>query len=105
MSEYPLHKDSAIGNIQLVHERICLLAAAATDTEATQRVAAKMGATNEDLLARAGKLHALGRGAVPNEVAAPIVFLSSNAASFITGVNMPVDGGVQLGFWFNREPF
>ncbi len=38
------------------------------------------------------------------QVAAPIVFLASNAASFITGINMPVEGGVLLGYWFNKEP-
>ena len=43
--------------------------------------------------------HALNRCAEPEEVAAPIVFLASDAASFITGVNICVDGGATLGFW------
>ena len=34
----------------------------------------------------------LGLGA-PEQVAAPVCFLLSEAASFITGVSLPVDGG------------
>jgi meso-butanediol dehydrogenase/(S,S)-butanediol dehydrogenase/diacetyl reductase len=36
----------------------------------------------------------LGRAARPEEVAAVIAFLASDDASFINGVNLPVDGGV-----------
>ncbi len=36
----------------------------------------------------------LGRGAQPEEIAAAIAFLASPDASFITGVNLPVDGGL-----------
>jgi len=36
----------------------------------------------------------LGRGAKPEEVASVIAFLASDDASFINGVNLPVDGGV-----------
>lgn len=35
----------------------------------------------------------MGRFAAPEEVAAPIAFLASPAAGYITGVNLPVDGG------------
>jgi 3-oxoacyl-[acyl-carrier protein] reductase len=36
----------------------------------------------------------IGRLADPAEIAAPIVFLASDAASFITGAILPVDGGL-----------
>ena len=36
----------------------------------------------------------LGRPAQPFEIAAAIAFLASEDASFITGINLPVDGGV-----------
>ncbi len=38
-------------------------------------------------------LHPIGRIAGPEEIAAAILFLVSPAASFVTGVAMPVDGG------------
>ena len=36
----------------------------------------------------------LGRGAKPEEVASVIAFLASEDASFVNGVNLPVDGGL-----------
>lgn len=38
-------------------------------------------------------LHPLGRIGTPDEVAELIVWLSSPAASFVTGANIPIDGG------------
>lgn len=38
-------------------------------------------------------LHPIGRISEPEEIAAAILFLASPAASFITGVALPVDGG------------
>jgi NAD(P)-dependent dehydrogenase (short-subunit alcohol dehydrogenase family) len=46
---------------------------------------------NEDVAAR---LHPLGRIGTPEDVARAIVFLASDAADWMTGVILPVDGGV-----------
>ena len=37
--------------------------------------------------------YALGRPAAPEEIAAAILFLTSHESSFVTGVNLAVDGG------------
>jgi NAD(P)-dependent dehydrogenase (short-subunit alcohol dehydrogenase family) len=39
------------------------------------------------------RMHPIGRGSRPEEIAAAVVWLCSDAASFITGVVLPVDGG------------
>uniref|UniRef100_A0A3Q3RR21 Uncharacterized LOC113138527 n=1 Tax=Mastacembelus armatus TaxID=205130 RepID=A0A3Q3RR21_9TELE len=44
-------------------------------------------------LAKCKQTHALGRPGEVEEVAHSIAFLASDAASFITGVNLPIDGG------------
>ena len=48
---------------------------------------------HEDFEQRVISRHPLGRLGEPSEIAEAVVWLSSDAASFVTGLNMPVDGG------------
>ena len=44
-----------------------------------------------------GRVAPMGRMATPEEIAAPAVFLASDAAAFITGIFLPIDGGTTAG--------
>jgi 3-oxoacyl-[acyl-carrier protein] reductase len=63
------------------------------------------GAVDTDMLAQVGEervaamaaMTPIGRIATPDEVAAAVSFLASPQASYITGVTLPVDGGMALG--------
>jgi NAD(P)-dependent dehydrogenase (short-subunit alcohol dehydrogenase family) len=53
---------------------------------------------NKDaILESMGKAHPLGRSIDPADTAAAAMFLASDLASNITGVNLPVDGGLTAG--------
>jgi NAD(P)-dependent dehydrogenase (short-subunit alcohol dehydrogenase family) len=47
----------------------------------------------EEMFARLSNAQPIGRMAVPEEIAALALFICSDEASFITGVDYPVDGG------------
>ncbi len=53
-----------------------------------------------ELFATALELNPTGRMATPREIANAVVFLSSSAASFITGTNLVVDGALTRGVQF-----
>ena len=42
-------------------------------------------------------MHPLGRNGQPADAAEALLFLASDQASFITGVVLPVDGGIMAG--------
>jgi 3-oxoacyl-[acyl-carrier protein] reductase len=52
--------------------------------------------SNEKLAAKTLERIPLGRWAEPSEIAASFVFLASDAASYITGQVLPVDGGTVI---------
>jgi NAD(P)-dependent dehydrogenase (short-subunit alcohol dehydrogenase family) len=62
-----------------------------------RRLAAEQGLELEDFKARRYETVALRRAGTPDEVAALIGFLCGPGGAYITGVAMPVTGGVQLG--------
>lgn len=49
-----------------------------------------------EVRAHVERMHALGRLAAPSEVAQAALFLVSDAASFVTGTQLRVDGGVSI---------
>jgi NAD(P)-dependent dehydrogenase (short-subunit alcohol dehydrogenase family) len=63
------------------------------------------GVTEEALWARLGKAHPIGRIGMPEEVAEAVAWLASDRASFVTGVALPVDGGLAGGMAPNDSPF
>lgn len=52
-----------------------------------------MSGLSEEIQQELAKSHALGRLGNPDEVAQCVLFLASDAASFVTGISLLVDGG------------
>ena len=56
------------------------------DTKMARRLVSDMDAF--------GDWHPMGRVSEPSEIAGAVLFLCSDDASFTTGVNLPIDGGL-----------
>jgi NAD(P)-dependent dehydrogenase (short-subunit alcohol dehydrogenase family) len=77
--------------------RVNCVCPAGVDTELMRNWAATMPEPEEVLRGQAA-MHLTNRMATPDEIASAILFLASPAASFITGVALPVEGGATLGY-------
>lgn len=62
-----------------------------------RRIAAEQGLSLEDIHAQRYTTVALRRAGLPEEVASMIAFVCGPGGSYVTGVALPVTGGVQLG--------
>ena len=69
--------------------RVNAIAPSLTITEMTASVASQ-----DALVAKFNERFALGRYAVADDIAGPILFLASDDARFVTGAILPVDGGI-----------
>lgn len=72
--------------------RVNAVAPAVIDTDMVDRFAGKEGPGREHL----AKLHPIGRTGKTDEVANAVLFLCSDAASFILGESLKVDGGLTV---------
>ena len=63
------------------------------------------GVDRAELASSIGQAHPMGRIGRPEEVAAAILFLASEDASFVTGVPLSVDGGLWAGSAPTEGPF
>ncbi|WP_459555558.1 Rossmann-fold NAD(P)-binding domain-containing protein [Lacunimicrobium album] len=70
--------------------RVNTVAPAVTQTEMFDRVSGG----NADNIAAMTAMHPMGRVATPMDIAGAVMFLASDAASFVTGISIPVDGGI-----------
>lgn len=77
--------------------RVNCVCPAGVDTALMRNWAATTG-DPEGVLKGQAAMHLTNRMAEPEEIAAAILFLASPAASFITGIALPVEAGATLGY-------
>ncbi len=73
--------------------RINAVSPAAIDTEMFDRFT---GNKQPDTMAYMASLHPIGRIGTVDEIARPVLFLLSDAASFVTGADFKIDGGLTV---------
>lgn len=76
--------------------RANVIAPGVIDTPLTRAFAEGMPGTMDDAMQTLANMHPMGRYATVDEVAGSAVFLASDKSSFVTGVVLPVDGGLTM---------
>ncbi|MDP6455728.1 MAG: glucose 1-dehydrogenase [SAR202 cluster bacterium] len=80
--------------------RVLAICPGTIDTDMVRTVAALEGGDIEETLERYGSGHPIGRIGTGQDIANLVMFLASDAASFMTGTHVVVDGGfMALGAW------
>jgi NAD(P)-dependent dehydrogenase (short-subunit alcohol dehydrogenase family) len=80
--------------------RVVAICPGTIDSAMVRAIARAEGGDEEANVRRYGAAHPLGRIGTPADIGAAAVFLASDAASFITGEHLNVDGGfMALGAW------
>ena len=72
--------------------RVCAVCPGDTDTAMLREEASQLGEREADFLADAAR-RPLGRVGRPEDIAEAVLYLASDAASFVTGTTLVVDGG------------
>jgi NAD(P)-dependent dehydrogenase (short-subunit alcohol dehydrogenase family) len=87
-----------VGAVELAEKGIRVNAICPAMTETAMMQSLEVGKSLDQVAAIRGHFEAmipLGRYAQPAEMAAVVLFLASDAASFVTGAAIPVDGGLK----------
>jgi 3-oxoacyl-[acyl-carrier protein] reductase len=95
------HRMAAVGALKTLSRELgrdgILLNSVAPGRIATERIASMTGTPLEQLRAQPQPDIPVGRLGEPHEMGDVIAFLSSERASYVTGVNLMVDGGLTRG--------
>jgi len=89
----PFYGAAKAGMIQLTRYLACHLAERKIRVNAVSPGSFPQPSVDADFQARLSDRVPLGRVGMPAELVGPVVFLASDASSYVTGINLPVDGG------------
>jgi NAD(P)-dependent dehydrogenase (short-subunit alcohol dehydrogenase family) len=77
--------------------RVNCLCPGDTDTKMLQNEVRQLGCSTDDFMEAAAARRPLGRLATPLDIAKAALFLACDDSAYITGINLPVDGGAGAG--------